>query len=598
MKTTRISGIVAWTAATLLAGAVACGGGTVPGGGDPGGPDASADGSSIDAMPDDAGDVPADRLGDDVPGDGTLTDVPGDAPAEASDSDPGPDVLPCDAAEPIAAGSKWLSSGESGFATTEFEKAVALCPDDVQARFGAGLSHLIYGAEQFVSVMTVLSGQGTGPKLPSILPLAGDGAPESQNDWLAFQLHTIFVGLRGHFATAIGHLDAIGDADVVFEVADVPVFLGIQPTFLFDGRMDRGDLLLMRAVGSLVTGLLDVFAGQDWHTDVLSLVSMGRDVFEGGSGVDYAVISKFAAYLLNEDDRFLGLDPDTGAGLFADARDRLAAVGPNLLAAVDAVRAAGNGDERITFVEDEGKTAFLNVRWRLVPDEDGNIVQQAWRIGISEKTRKALLDASESIGTPGKRVTLHGCVNPLLAMVVVGFIRAGILDAFGLKLPIELPLDLLEVDDVDALLAVLLPNVLAFDWGTYFLSPAGLRAWLPGTTTDAPILANTLAAQWECPDDLAADGFPGGYKRLYCSTDAVLTDSAHFVGTAWETPADGEGKDHPVFGFADPTLKGLAYVNLDGKTGDADPTAYVLADRATLNSALGRLLAGILSLLK
>jgi hypothetical protein len=186
---------------------------------------------------------------------------------------------------------------------------------------------------------------------------------------------------------------------------------------------------------------------------------------------------------------------------------------------------------------------------------------------------------------------------PALSVILVGFVRVGLLETFGLEEVAGIDLAGLEVDEISGLLRGLLPNVLAFDWGRFFEQPVGLRAWLPEATRDGASLDNRIRAEWECPGDLGPDGFPGGSLRMLCGKDAALADGPHFPGTPWETAADGTASPFPVMAFGDPSWNGLNLVNLAAPAGQVDLEGFAPADQTTWNAALARLLGGLLSLL-
>jgi len=211
---------------------------------------------------------------------------------------------------------------------------------------------------------------------------------------------------------------------------------------------------------------------------------------------------------------------------------------------------------------------------------------------FTDEILQAFIDSSNSILNPGSPVTLHGSVLPILAVMLSMASQTGILDAMGVDLPIDI--GAFETPGVVALLESLMPNVMAFDWGAFFEKPVGLRAWLPAVTTDKGTFKDTVIMEWECPGDLDEDGFPSGSLGLLCGKDAELTDSAHFKGEKYEMPADGIASGFPVFAFDDPTLNGLALVDLDGIEGSTDASDYETANGASLNAALAGLLKGIM----
>jgi len=554
------------------------------------------------------GDLPSEVSGDlaqDAPGeagrpdsllpDGTTDDVAGEDGGTDLLPDAGEDVqTPCDNEAALARGLDWLEKAEPGFAIDELDEAVARCPSDPRALFLAGLAECIYGAEQFVSLITVLTGQTTGPRLASI-SLGEDPDPATWNEMLAAKLHRAFLELRNHFERGLSHLEALGEEDPGVTTAGIPLYLGIRPSLVLRGRFDAGDTMLTRAVASVATGILDVLAGQDLNTDLLTVASSVKGMF--GDSVNFPMISRLAAYLLNEDARFLTLHPVDGERLFRDARERLGEVAPLLDLAIERMGEGGDGADEVSYLETLPSGVVINVRNRVRFAAEGSPSEDPWYLILSEETLEALRSCSRSIQTPGEAVTLHGGVLPTLSVLLVGFVRVGLLEPFGLTEVAGIDLASLEVDEVSGLLMGLLPNVLAFDWGHFFQQPVGLRAWLPAVTGDRDLLDNRIRADWECPDDLGPDGFPNGSLRMLCSDGATLADGGHFAGTRWETAPDGTPSPFPVLAFDDPTWNGLNLVNLAAPAHQTDLEGFLPADQTTWNAALARLLAGILSLL-
>jgi len=557
-----------------------------------------------------------DPIGGDLPGEtpwevatdpGEETGRP-DGPHDEVPTDPGtdanPDLLPdaeedvgtpCDNEEALARGRDWLEKAEPGFALNDLEEALARCPSDPRALFLAGLAESIYGAEQFQSLMTVLTGQTTGPRLPALFfREAPDPDPASWNEILAAKLHRAFLELRDHFDRSLAHLEALGDRDPGVSTVGIPLYLGIRPSMVFRGRFDAGDAMLTRAVASLASGILDVLAGQDLDTDLLTVASSAKQMF--GDSVDFPMISRLVAYLLNEDARFLTLHPVDGVRLFGDARRRFADVAILLDQAIERMGEAGPEDDEVSFLERLPSGLVINVRNRVRLDEAGTPAEDPWYLVLSEETLESLRACSRSIQVPGEAVTLHGGAIPTLSVVLVGFVRVGLLESFGLEEVAGIDLAGLEADEVSGLLKGLLPNVLAFDWGRFFEHPVGLRAWLPEVTHDGALLDNVVRAEWECPEDLGSDGFPSGSLRMLCGKDATLTDGPHFPGTPWETAADSTASPFPVMAFGDPTWNGLNLVNLAAPAHQADLEGFVPADQTSWNAALARLLGGLLSL--
>lgn len=575
---------LALTAVVGMIVAVACGGGGT--------------GGERDVLDDPGADVARD-VAFDAGDQGVRPDVLPD-PGEDALGD-APDVLdvpPCDDEAALAVGVDWLQKAEPLLARTAFEEAVAACPDDPRARFGAGLSSLILAGEQFVTLLTVATGQMTGPSLPEsplvATPLPAPGG-ETQSEVLAEKLHWSFVALQCLFEDALEHLEAMGDTEPGLAFGTVPVYLGIKPSFLLSGRFDSGDVLWMRVIAGFASGLVGALAAQDLNTDILSMVDWVKDHRSGD--VDFAMISQIAAYLLNDDPRFLTLHGEDGEALLATARIRLADCGRLLPEALDRIEALGDDGTDATYVDDTGLGKVLTVRSLATVGEGGTVQESPFSLLLSDATLGGFAQASYSILTPGAKVTLHGGVLPVLGTIAVVLVRSGLLATFGVSLPDFLDLTVLEVDDVVAVLQGLLPNVMAFDWGEAFERPAGARVWLPAVTTDGLLMDNRMIVEWECPDDTAATGYPTGSFGMLCEKGATLTDGPHFADTPYAITADGTASGVPVLAFDDYTLNGLVFVDLDGEAGSDDASTYGPADGTSLNAAIAALLGPILQLL-
>ncbi len=551
-----------------------------------------------DARPDaDAvADAPFDPSGPDAPSDREI-DAEGDVAADTDVPAPG-----CggDAQDQAAAGVQWLVDDEPRMAVEAFASALALCPDDPRSLFGSAVGEMMEGAELFMSLVEVLKGQTTGPQLPkasAALPLAPATLKgQTRNEYLAETIHDILMQLRGHFAAAGDFLDRLGARDPDLSTAGIPVRLTVKPTLVLRGTFGTGDVALVKAIAAFLTGTMDTLAGQDLDTDLLTLMEAMKS--RSGGGLTFATISSYLAFLLNADARFLTLQQPDGTAMFNDARERFGAAGPALVHALDTFAAAGTADGTVSRVQMSGTDTTLVVCCRVITADDGTTTEEPMSFTVTPAVRQAFLDASASILDPGTKVTLHGAVAPILATIVSVAGRSGALDAAGVTMPLGLDINSLEIADLSGVLEGLLPNVLAFDWGTFYTHPIGLRDWMPAVTSGGGFLEDHLLAEWECPADLQPDGYPTGSLRALCAKTASLTDAPHFQGTPYAIAADGMASGFPALAFPDPTWNHLLSVDLAGVDGATDASTYVDADGKSLNTALAKLLAPVLALLK
>ena len=493
--------------------------------------------------------------------------------------------LPSDLAQPfIVEGKRLLKDGQSGRARDAFRAGMDVSPDSVDARFGLALSEMVYGAELFI-MSTSLIGQLTMGR--------SDSGEPSHDEYVAGEIHRILISVREPFRAAADLLAELDGVSVRFEVEAVPVFLGLKPRLLYRGLFDEGDAILMRAVAATILGIFDTLAGQDFTTDLLNGVKLaGNDVWSGD--IDAPTVIAVMTYLLNRDIRFLALESIDGPALFEDARARFGAAGPLLAVALDRIETLGDDENHVSWIDVTSGGVTLNVRSGIRYDPDGTAKEEVLQFDVSEATRAAFLDTSDSILNAGYPVTLHGGVLPVAVTILSALAKAGVLEALGVTLPLDL--SALGIGDISSFVSGLLPNILAFDWGRFYESPCGLRTWLPSTTTNLGPMQDRFIMEWECAGDIQADGYPTGWKRLLCAKDAERVDATHFVSQAGEMAADGNASGFPVFLFPDPTESNLLLVDLNGTSGVTDASTYVLATGQTLNMALARMFEGLLAL--
>jgi hypothetical protein len=455
------------------------------------------------------------------------------------------DAAPPDCTAELAEGRAQLEGGEPRLALHAYEAALARCPGDRRATFGAALS----GALDSVELTYMLF---------SVVGQIGGLAGKSRNDALAESLHLEFMSLRAELQQSLDRAATLAPEDVDFEVDGAWLYLGVEPSVAYRGVFDGGDLHLFRASVSMVLGVLDIVAAQDLSGPLFDLV---HALTGGGASLDFTTIQTLLGGLLKaERGRFLTLHPTDGAAVFAESRGHFSAVGRELVAAVDWMRAEHDPRPQISRVEplpDGG--ARLIVQGLAHREDDGTITERPFVTTLGAPVLAALAHASAAFDRPGDLVPFRTEALPILATVLHAAAQFGALDAFTDALPIHL--DGLSRDAVQALLGTLLPLPVALDFGTYYQHPTGLRPMMPRVAEgDAP----RFLAEWECPADLDDQGLPSAARGILCGDAAMVTDAPHFAGTPYAIEPDGLTPRMPYFAWDDPTWNGLLQVDLSG----------------------------------
>lgn len=543
---------------------------------------------SLDALTDTADVGTVDGASD------VLMDAQADTNADTS-ADAGPDAGP--APEVVALVDECraqLALAEPYNALAAAEAALALAPDDPNALFCAALAGMLDRSEMALSLLKVadMAGTYTGAFEPS------------RSDEIAQELHEILAFLHEGFATGAARLDAIGDRDIDFTVDSAWLYNGPRPALVYRGRFDHGDVLLMRFVARFVVGFLDILRGQDMRGDTASLIAWAV----GGSFKSTLNLSKIldlVAYLLADDEKFLALHPDEGPDAFAEARDVLLTLGPDLRAALAAVadapaQAGGAADEpQATTAERtaDGGGYVLHVHSRAALDDAGVLAgEEPIDFEIPREMLEGFDAVSTSVANPGTLVTFEEGPRYVLGLMLYAVVETRILGDIKLG-SFSLTPGLLSASDIADLLGTLIKPVLAFDLGTFYQTPVGLRIILPRPESGGSGFGDgKFLTEWECPDDLDGDGLPTGWQSFVCPKDAALVDAPHFQGTPDEIAADGYTPSMPYMVWDDPSMGGLLYVNLHSVL-DGAPDSFEMATPATISVAVSEALGPILDLL-
>jgi hypothetical protein len=337
----------------------------------------------------------------------------------------------------------------------------------------------------------------------------------------------------------------------------------------------------------------DLLVAQDFHTDVMTVISF----VTGADDLDVWLILNTLGYLLDQDPRFFQLREDDGLALADDGYLRLKGVGEHLLAAFERLDGATPTESTISFFDPDLAADTLVLRNKVDHSKAAGPEEVPLTMTFTPKVRTTYENLLTAISTPGSLATWDDSLAQI-ATLVVGMSKTGLLQfLLGDLIPIDL--SALEIHQAIVVVNNLVPAPIALDWGTFHQHPVGLRAVLPRIEYD-PDGANpsNFQIEWECPDEIAANGGQAaGAAGFICTADALLVDAPHFVGTPFEIPADGVVSRLPYLVWDDPTLGGLLFVDpslVDGAL-NIEP-GFAPADNFTLNLALRGMLDGIIDM--
>ena len=484
--------------------------------------------------------------------------------------------------ETLAEAKEMLEIGQSYMALQLYREAEEQCPDSVEARFGVALAGMVDGIELGLSLLSVAN-QAFIDDLPEL---------QSQDDWAAEVVHDAMAYLAQRFRDSLARLDGLVDDDVRLSFGQVPVYNTNRMMLEYRGEFDNGDVHLMRAMAQGLLLVLDVLVTQDFRIDIMTLIPIVR----GYDGETAEMVLMVMARVLAAGPQALGVHPVDGVEAYDEAGRMIAAFDGSLTAALEWLRNEEPGDtEQVSYLLENSTEALASLVIQakvtygddhLEPPTRGDLLFK-----IPDDLEAALFAMAESVEGRGDPVPWEDGPVWLLAVMANIIFQTGILGELDLG-GLTLPLDRMDIQALADTVKNLVPLPFAFDFGTMFATPTGLRAFLPGPTEDG----ESVLMDWECPSETEDDGFPDGSGGLLCDSADALEDGPHFVGTDIEFEADGVLSGLPYLGFLDPTWNGLLLAD-EARIGLSEEEGFVPATQRSLNAGLAVGLEPILNLL-
>jgi hypothetical protein len=495
-----------------------------------------------------------------------------------------PDVQPF-----VDEGKYWLINAEPGFAFKAFEQALAADPYNAEALFGSGLASYVRSVELLAMLLTLptqYAAYGAGPGNAAV-------GPESENDYMARELHRVFMYLREGFALAEQRFSQVLSPEFTWEIEKVPIYVFTRPNVVLRGKFDAGDLHLLLSANAFFLWFTELMGAQDFHSDLLTAAYSAMKLED--QGLDVLSILKLLSQMMSSDERFLGLNEEDGGPLFLAGCQHMRDVGGHLLEAFEFLEEAPVGGEgEVTRLETDSGNLVLVLSNRVDFDSQE---EMEMRIAFDPSLLSISQEIIEAMTTPGEVISFAEGPAVQLGITLAFLAKLDILRF----MPVQIPIDVagLEPGQIAALLGMFLGNSLGFDFGTFSQQPAGLRMLLPLMTKVAePVSPADYWMEWECPGETAATGLPAAAKGFICSKEAELADGPHFGGSAYAIEADGLASPLPYMVWEDPTWNGWLRVDanyLESKTGPQD---FVVPDLRLTNLGVHLWLEPISGLLR
>lgn len=380
--------------------------------------------------------------------------------------------------------------------------------------------------------------------------------------------------------TIIPLMDRIkNDPDFNMVIESVPLLVGTEDSMLSNGNIggefDPGDVYLLSAMCRYIRGNIKILYATDLTLNPPTIYGLLGDFFPGlrgetGESIDRDFYTKLAAFIIHTSPNFLALEPNDGRDNLSAAADDFLQANDDLFNCLESIRAETD-DQTDDFAayQVKGDKQYMTLQYR---DRDGVPVELPVEFSddvfLAFENQKASTQAAG-----GVRANFVNDIVPFQALLFQGIGQAG-----GFETVADFALPMLEeyigtetVEMVQGMFDTLasmaaggilaggytlwIPDVLELDFGKLYHDPPDelFRLLLPDLVTENDGSQN-LRYEYECPETLrpidAMCRFPEG-----------ITSSSHFSGADF---LDDDGIDSPLpyYTCADPSMGGIAYLNL------------------------------------
>jgi len=508
-------------------------------------------------------------------------------------------------------GKSWLEKGQANEARPFFAQAVQYDPDMLEAHFGLAFAESQVTWE-FLSAFLTMAGQIMSADPPDwVNEEKGTSGgeyddlddPQSQSEWLAQQVHVLFGNMSQSLGVAVEHYGIIINSeqatDFVYTIdTEIPIYMSLERTAALTGEIRLPEIYMFDSMSRLYLSVTRMISMLDLRGDLSDVVNF---VQSHKSSLDINTLMPVIVDLLNSDERFMGATGDTAAlgaemktlwtGALNDVKLSFEAAKAEVDECVRTEGAQPTNRSFFCFLDRKGEELRLHMR---KPDPENPGEDYDMFLTVFKAEDMTVIDTFVANLADGQSpMDLREEILPVLSSIVAVVNAYGMLDLLNLDLGLG---DAATPDVVGSFLGTFLPKGAAMNFGAFFNDPTSLRGLLPVWTSDKPRRENTLYMEWECPGELEDDEAPNGSGGLLCAAedaDGGLVDSAHFVGTDNEQPADGVLLQTPYFVWQDPTLGGLLYIDpteldLEG------PAGYAPATQAGTNVFIGAVVDGVM----
>lgn len=528
-----------------------------------------------------------------------------------------------------------LTRNDFSRAASELEALLEKDPENEVIHLALGIASLGQFLNRLDWIITLALSFSQDLQALAYRRIAPQGSVTNENDYLLGLIEDALRLFVEPLKKAVLHFDRVRSPDTTLKLDRFYLYFLTDSFLDLSGEFRRSDAAFFEGLGALILFPLQLLYAHDLRFDVYLLV---HKVLAEGALESSPKLTNLIVSLLNAPDypHFLELkDVDQNQNGIPDGQEMIRELRDLLVRAFSRFAQlstwATENPGIVRYKESSEGERFLLLEKRVRMDEEGVFSFEATRgsfqtlaipLATTALDAYARLAANLEKGENAPRfLSLYGDLFPIILPWVLAVTSH--LNSPTLKTLLNLLGN--SPDGIISVLKGFLPDLLYFDFSSYFTSPQGIRQWIPYYRSDLSSNENNFLFEWECPGFFAPSptaplgstaSFPGGqltcpdkedpsFKGRYPEGQFHLVDTSHFSAPEFSgripSPINPDGilSPFPYIPFPDPTFSGVLYLEaqpLFRLPIDSEPQGVNPAGLRGLNAYIATVVKGVLPL--
>jgi len=437
----------------------------------------------------------------------------------------------------------------------------------------------------------------------------GDAAEtEAINNYVRSSLENLRIYLDG-IEKSLDIVKKHPDFTFTMSQMSFPGGSGMSDVVLSPLKFDLADAYIASVVFRLISGVIYTANAVDWSFDFFNSF-IGQALMNSATPCPNQktcpseenigfYLSNLVVQVLNNTNypNFVGLREDVGASYMKKAGEEFGLAFDDFLTAVDlaSMRTVSQEETSYNFFtvqSSNGQTLgvcfYCSVGNVVRPTSEGTVFNVFFP--FTDKYRQAFENVRDNFQLKRQYMTLTDDIMPVVALALK-FMLGGSpsIDTSTLfssdsstlngSLDVSTLSGFIGSNTLSGGASVIVPvDAFAFDFGSFFANPVGVRDLLPVWRSDLDPEKNNFLLEWDCPNDLDEVGFPKGDFGLFCPVTWDCPEDQNPLSDMFDLYYYGENSNHtlctmktnltdlPHFEGEIFRAKGVTLIMVDGNT--------------------------------